>query len=287
MNRYDQAKDKKSGKALAAVILITLASVSWFYFKHQYSDAVTEPETRILALPSVTRETRTLDPLSVSTSKDGAATAAAAPDNIPELKLEASFILPDLDHSDALLREDITGISPLLADWLNTDQLIRKCIVIVNDFSQGLRLEKHLRFLELDQPFAVEQANNSLFIATESYRRYDPLAVAINALDVQATLAVYKKFRPLLLQVFREFSYPDEYSLEDIFIKAAAMILAAPVIDGQIALARRSEHYQFADQQLEASSPIHKQMLRMGPENTRIIHNKLRLLVAGLVNLKE
>lgn len=106
-------------------------------------------------------------------------------------------------------------------------------------------------------------------------------------LDVQATLAVYKKFRPLLLQVFREFSYPDEYGLEDIFIKAAAVVLAAPVVDGQIVLVRHSTHYKFADQQLESSSPIHRQMLRMGPENTRMIQNKLRLLVEGLVNLKE
>jgi hypothetical protein len=29
-----------------------------------------------------------------------------------------------------------------------------------------------------------------------------------------------------------------------------------------------------------------KQMIRMGPENTRIIQNKVRMLVEGLVNLK-
>ncbi|MDD5323641.1 MAG: DUF3014 domain-containing protein, partial [Methylococcales bacterium] len=159
--------------------------------------------------------------------------------------------------------------------------------VIANDFSQGLRLENHLHFLALDQPFEVDQYNDSLLIAAKSYQRYDRLAAAINALDVSATLAVYKKIRPLLLQVFREFSYPEEYSPEDIFTKSAAVILAAPVIDGKIALARHSVHYKFADQQLETLSPIHKQMLRMGPENTRIIQNKLRLLVEGLVNLKE
>jgi len=90
-----------------------------------------------------------------------------------------------------------------------------------------------------------------------------------------------------LVQVFREFSYPDEYSLEDIFTKAAAVILAAPARDGQVALERQSARYKFADQQLEALNPVHKQMLRMGPDNTRIIQNKLRLFVAGLANLKE
>ncbi len=269
-----------------AIILAAVASTGWFYFKHQQSDAVTEPETRILALPSDSKDTA-VAPLSIDESTEGTTTAIAVPDNIIELQQDSSFVLPDLDNSDALLREEITGISPELAGWLNSDQLIRKYLVIVNDFSQGLRLEKNLSFLGLDQPFAVEQDNERLFIAAESYRRYDRLATAINGLDVQATLAVYKKFRPLLLQVFKEFSYPDEYSLEDIFTKAAAVIIAAPVIDGQIALAKHSGHYKFSGQQLEASNPIHKQMLRMGPENTRTIQNKLRSLVEGLVNLKE
>ncbi len=293
MNRYDQVKDKKigGGVILAAIILIALTGGGWFYFEHLQSNAVTGPETRILALPSSSRETGTVDPLSVSEAIDGVTTTEAASgagtDTIVELQQDTSFILPDLDHSDALLREEMTGISPVLSGWLNTDQLVRKYVVIANDFSQGLRLEKNLRFLELDQPFAVDQDNENLFIATRSYQRYDRLAAAINALDVQATLAVYKKFRPLLVQVFREFSYPDEYSLEDIFTKAAAVILAAPARDGQIALERQSVRYKFADQQLEALNPVHKQMLRMGPDNTRIIQNKLRLFVAGLASLKE
>jgi len=293
MNRYDQVKDKKigGGVILVAIILIALTGGGWFYFEHLQSNAVTGSETRILALPSSSKETGTLDPLSVSEAIDGVITTEAVPgavtDTLVELQQDASFILPDLDHSDALLREEMTGISPMLSGWLNTDQLVRKYVVIANDFSQGLRLEKNLRFLELDQPFAVDQDNENLFIATKSYQRYDRLAAAINALDVQATLAVYKKFRPLLVQVFREFSYPDEYSLEDIFTKAAAVILAAPARDGQVALERQSARYKFADQQLEALNPVHKQMLRMGPDNTRIIQNKLRLFVAGLASLKE
>ena len=289
MNRYDQVKTKKSGGTAIRVIIVlgVLASVGWVYFKYQQNDAVTAPQTQVLTLPSTSAENGAIDPLPISESGNGAATAEAAPDNIIELKQDNSFILPDLDNSDALLREELAGISSGLAGWLNTDQLIRKYVVIANDFSQGLRVEKHLRFLKPDQPFAVDQDNGKLFIAAKSYQRYDRPAAAINALDIPATLAVYKKFRPLVLQVFREFSYPDEYSPEDIFIKAAAVILAAPVIDGQIALVTHSEYYKFADQPLEALNPIQKQMLRMGPENTRIIQNKLRSLVEALVNSKE
>jgi len=289
MNRYDdRVKGKTVGarRILAAIILIAFGVVGWFYFRHLQNDAPTEPETLTLALPSE----RVVGPLSVSEAIDGVATPEATPgasNAIIELHQDTSFILPDLDHSDALLREELAGVSPVLAEWLKADQLIRKYVVLVNDLSQGLRLEKHLRFLEPDQLFAVDQDDGKLFIAGKSYQRYDRLAAAIDALDVQATLSVYKKFRPLLLQVFREFSYPDEYSLEDIFTKAAAVFLAAPVKDGQIAVERHALQYRFADQQLEALNPIHKQMLRMGPDNTRIIQNKVRLFVEALVNLKE
>ncbi len=293
MNRYDdpvKAKKIGVGAISATIISIALTGIGWLYFKHLQSNAVVEPDTRVLALPSDFKETGTVGPLSPSDVIDGVATAESVPgatDAIVELHQDASFVLPDLDHSDALLREEMTGISPELSGWLNTDRLIRKYVVIANDFAQGLRLEKNLRFLALTQPFAVDQDNEGLFIAMKSYQRYDRLAAAVNTLDVQATLAVYKKFRPLLVQVFREFSYPDEYSPEDIFTKAAAVILAAPVRDGPIALERHSIHYKFAEQQLEALNPVHKQMLRMGPDNTRIIQNKLRLFVAGLANLKE
>ncbi len=272
---------------LVAAVLIVLTIIAWFYFKSQQSDIVTGAETHALVLPFSSRETGVTDAISVGEPLIRESTAAATADNIQELQLESSFILPDLDHSDALLREALTGISPALAGWLNTDQLIQKYVVIANDFSQDLRLEKHLRFLKLDQPFTADQENGKLLIESKSYHRYDPLAAAIDALDTQATLIVYKNFKPLLLQVFKEFSYPEQYNLEDIFTKTAAIILAAPVIDGPITVERHAGNYRFSDQQLEVSSPIHKQMLRMGPENTRLIQNKLRQLLEGLVNIKE
>lgn len=293
MGRYDRIKAKKSrGVSAAAVIfLIILAGGGGFYFAQQQPDGAVEPDVQSLAVPVVEEkgaDDSLLQTEPVDETTGAAADAEAAIDNFEELQQEeAQVVLPALDSSDGLFREAMIQLSPGLSQWLNTDQLIRKYVVIANDFSQGLILEKHLRFLKPDQPFAADQDAAGLFIAAKSYQRYDKPAAAIAAMDVQATLAVYKKFRPLLLQVFAGFSYPEEYSLEDILIKAAAEILAAPVIDGRIALARPSVNYKFADQKLEALSPVHKQMLRMGPENTRIVQNKVRMLVEELVNLKD
>jgi Protein of unknown function (DUF3014) len=282
MGRYDQKKSKKiSGvSTVIVIVLIIMAGAGWYYFAKQQPDGIAESDVQTLAVPVV--EEMGAD------NSHRQPESAAANDNLEELRQEAEqVVLPTLDSSDGLLREAMVQLSPALGRWLNTGQLIRKYVVVVNDFSQGLILEKHMRFLKPDQPFVAEQDDAGLFIATKSYQRYDKLAAAINAMDVKPTLAVYKKFRPLLLQVFTGFSYPEQYQLEDIFTKAAAEILAAPVIEGRIALVRPTVNYKFADQKLEALSPVRKQMIRMGPENTRIIQNKVRMLVEELVNLKD
>jgi hypothetical protein len=290
MGRYEQRKAKKSiGVNIAVVIvLIVLAGAGGFFYTQQQPGGVADPDLQELAVPVVKEMGAAVPLLPADEAANAAADAETGMDNPEEPQQEEEqVVLPALDNSDGLFREAMLQLSPELLQWLNAGQLIRKYVVIANDFSQGLILEKHLRFLKPDQPFAADQDDSGLFIATKSYQRYDKLAAAIAALDAQATLAVYKKFKPLLLQVFAEFSYPEEHSLEDILIKAAAEILAAPVIDGRIALVRPTVNYKFADQKLEALSPIRKQMIRMGPENTRIIQNKVRMLVEKLVNLKD
>lgn len=281
MRRYGEIKSKKTSSIMVwlVIVLLIMAGMVWFYLDLQQTGDTTESKTQTqpLALP----------PVSTDTAETGGAAAdkdAAAPEIIEEPEQEARFILPDLDNSDGRIREEMIRISPGLAEWLNTDQLIKKYVVIANDFSQGLRLEKHMRFLKLGQPFTADE---NLFMTRQSYQRYDKLAAAINAMDVDATLAVYKQFRPLFVQVFAEFGYPEEHKLEDTLAKAGAEILAAPIIEEPIALVRPSVFYKFADSELEAASPVHKQMLRMGPDNTRLIQQKVRLLVEGLVNLKD
>ena len=285
MSRYDPETNKNYSvvPVFVVIILITMLGVVWFYFEKQQNIDLTESESRILALPAVVNG----KDAPKTTEIEAASNTKTTIDNIVELPQEEWFILPDLDNSDALLRKEILGVSPQLAEWLAADRLIRKYVVITNDFSQSLWIEKHMQFLNLDQPFTVDQGNKGIFIAAKSYQRYDKLTAAIDAMDVQATLTVYKKFRPLLLQVFGEFSYPDQYRPEDIFTKAAAVMLAAPVIEEPIALLKHANLYQFADPKLETLNPVHKQMIRMGPGNTRIIKNKLRLLLEAFDALKE
>lgn len=195
-------------------------------------------------------------------------------------------VLPVLDKSDTWIRQSLISLSPGLAKWLNKEQLIRTYLTIAVDASQNTRLNKHVHFLKPDQAFAVAEDSQGLFIAEESYRRYTPLSAAINALNVADSLIVYKKIRPLLQQAFAEFNPPKTVSLEAMLIQSAEQIMAVPTTDKRVYLEKRTGYYRLADPKLEAASPLYKQMLRMGSENTQIIQNKLRSLIDALKQIE-
>lgn len=285
MSRYDPIEDKKSNSVLIGLIIIVLAGgAAWLYFNRP-SQQTEKPEIQELKLPLVSE-----DKSSAETLPDNMTTDQALPDAV-DLDMQAlpvqTSVLPVLSKSDSAFREAIVSASPKLKPWLKTDQVIRKYLIVVNDFSQGLWLEKHMRFLKHSKAFSVETNDKGLFIADESYRRYDALASAIDAIDTKKAIEAYKQFKPLLLEAFSDFGYPPERPLEDIFLKSASQILAAPIIKEPIALVRPSVFYKYANEDLESLSPVSKQMLRMGPKNTRIIQNKVRQLVQELINLKD
>jgi hypothetical protein len=301
MGRYNQTKAKHTVRqstvrarkpsginALTVLVLMVLSACGGFYlakFSEQYELA---PEA-FNWLPFVNKDISQADPTTLTSTAEKTDTASPVMGEPLEqiTPPEADVVLPMLDKSDIWLRQALLGLSPGLAQWLDKEQLIRVYLTIANDTSQGLRIGKHLRFLKPDQAFAVAEDEHGWFIAGESYRRYDTWVAALNALDVHASLALYKKVRPLLQQAFVEFGYPDDAKLETMLAKSAAEILASPVIERRIAVEKRLGFYRFADPSLEAANPLHKQMLRMGSENTRIIQNKIRQLVDGLNGMGE
>jgi Protein of unknown function (DUF3014) len=289
MSRYDRNRSKKSDHSsfIIAILISLLIGISG-------TDYVMENYKNLKALVAADSKSATSNEIAVSEKfpdepqdalEDKSELLLDAPEPVVPVNNESESQksgLPDLLSSDDALRRALKTLSPGLMQWLNTDQLIRRYVIIANDFSQGLRISKHVSFLRLVQPFAVEQGENGLQIAPKSYQRYDKLAQAINIIDAKAAVALYQNFRPLMLQVFAEFSYPKDITLESIVNKAASEILAAPAIEGQVVLVRPSLYYKFADPKLEALNPVQKQMIRMGAGNTRIIQNKCREFLVAL-----
>jgi Protein of unknown function (DUF3014) len=289
MSRYVR-NEKKSAKSTFFVIPMVLAfliavSGSFFVIK-----LLKRPES-----PNVEKAIPRSDKLPVAegglTRNEISSYPIQPPPQAPvkapvELDLSQLFglktVLPDLLGSDDWVRKTVAKLSPGLAQWLAADQLIRRYTLIINDFAQGIRVSKNLTFIRLDEPFTVVQEPNGLYIAPKSYRRYDALTRTLQAINAKAAVAVYQKVRPLMLQVFAAFSYPKDITLESVVSKALNEILVAPVIDGPVALVRPSLFYKFADPKLEALGPVQKQMLRMGPENTRVLQQKCREFLVEL-----
>lgn len=309
MGRYGQKHSRKSGRSryapteeiqpvrrakshgvgMIVMGLLIFAGIAGGFFLVKIGEQAFDPDSELVSFFKKSLKPAPPDNNAGKSVEKALETVAPSVENpiaIQTYKSEEDVVLPALDSSDEAVRDALAAAAPDMAVYLQTGQLIRKYMQIANDFSQGIRLAKHFSFLKLAEPFSVEAYVGKEVIASQSYRRYDSLAHAVDTLKEQELVAVYKKFRPLMLQVFAEFSYPDGHNLDDIFIGAAKQILSAPVINGPIAVTKQTVLYKFADPNLETLNPVHKQLLRMGPENTRLIQNKVRALMGELVNPK-
>ncbi len=297
MGRYDQ--DNETPQILIIIILVTVVLVTAGLYLMLQDEQPTPAQTRQeISLPESTppsieppvtfAQPTQQNAEQAQTPETGNGAAVQGQDQgagfAVDDEVEQAPPLPPLAQSDAPFREDLLQLSKGLQAWTHTDDLLRKYLTIVNDFSQGLRLYKHMRFFKLKEPFKVGRDRHGLYLDPAGYQRYDKLAAAINAVDISQAIALYNRYRPLLLDIFAEFGYPEGHQLEDLFKQSASEILQAPLIRERISLYRPSVRYKFSSPKLEKLSPVQKQMIRMGPANTQIIQNKVRLFIEALIN---
>ena len=285
MSRYEQKVNRNYSPVLMIVVVIILTVLAVWLYQQNKQD--TEKEVKTIDIPM---EKPALDLGRKESAIDDTELATRSDKNLANESVEERVVKPTvikLGESDGVFRKDLGYISESLVEWFQVKDVIRKYIVIINDLSQNQILYKHRAFLKMPQKFVVKEDLQGLYIGNESYARYDRLANVISSLDIQKARDLYLTFRPLFKQVYDEFGYPAEYQVEDIFMKAAASVIEAPIVDGRVSLYRYSVGYKFAEAKLEALNDVEKQMLRMGPENTQKIQAKLRQLVEAISVLNE
>lgn len=295
MGRYDFEERQHSVMLIlvAIVFLIIIAlGVAWLFSDAQKLSDPSAKQVLHLPIPQPEKLLPETDPTLSANDPDAGAVVIEEENTVQTVPADVSAPvtakpLPTLADSDVEIRTAAIKLSAGLSEWLMTDQLLRKLVVMVNDFAQNLRPYRHFKFFKLAKPFTVSKDEQGMYIDKASYQRYDRLAAAVNALDVDGAMKLFQRYRPLIQQVFDEFGYPDNHRLEDIFVKALANIMQAPIVDGKIRVYRPTVRYKFTDAALEKLNPVQKQLLRMGPENTRKIQNKCRQLLEKLVVLTE
>lgn len=292
MSRYEQKVGKKYIPIVIALIsIILIATAIWFFQSGQTDNSI---KSKAIKIP---QQQNILDDKQAQNSEK-----LKQPTPIPSsgldleqkkhkerladrLKIKAK--LPELKNSDDSFQTGVGVVSGNLLEWFQKKGLIKKFIIIVNDLSQGQMLYKNRTFLTPPGKIRVNNSAKGLYLSTQSYSRYDPFANAVAAIDLQKGLDLYLIFRPLFEKVYKSFSYPAAYQVEDVFLKAAAKVIEAPTLTDRIYLVKHTISYKYADKKLESLNDVEKLMLRMGPENTKKIQAKLRQLAEAIAVLDE
>ncbi len=289
MSRYKRKDENKHLPILMIMLVLILFTLGvWVYM---LNDEESETVSQLIEIPKQKKttdfETEKLIAINPArnTDKNNISGENSTDGLLNDLPKQPELV--ELDTSDEGFTAAVTEVSKDLGDWFNVKDVIRKYIILIHDVSQNRILLKHKRFLKMPQKNMVKEDSQGLYLTKEGYRRYDGFANALVSIDIKKGLSLYLTFKPLFDKVYQTFSYPESYKLEDIFLKAAANVIKAPVEEGRVGLVKHTLFYKFSDRKLEALSDVEKQMLRMGPENTKKIQTKLRQLVEAFSLLNE
>ena len=187
------------------------------------------------------------------------------------------FVLPAMSESDQLIRDGVTSLTDHggITDWLIIDELIRKFVVLVDNVARGNVPRQHIGFLAPRGKFAVTGAmDETHYIDEKSYSRYDLVTEIFISIDTRRAVEFYTLVKPLFQQAFEELGYPDR-RFDDVMFIGIGRLLETPDVPQPIELVQPSVVYKFANPRVERLSAAQKQLIRMGPKNTRVIKEKL------------
>jgi hypothetical protein len=191
--------------------------------------------------------------------------------------------LPPLDLTDPLARELLGALSsrPELVAWLATDNLVRHGVAAIDNVARGQTPTSHFRAVAPREKFSVAPRANQFAATPRSYARYDGIAQTIASLDAEGVSSAYGTLRPRLIEAYQELGYPDG-EIDRALQRAIVHLLEAPLPPADARIEPAEVMYKYVDPRFEGLSPAQKQLLRMGPDNARLVQRKLREIALAL-----
>jgi len=220
-----------------------------------------------------------------STPADESAAEAKPPAAAPAKAAgtAAPVDLPALDQSDAFVRDLVGRLSshPQVAAWLTTEGLIRNFVVVVTNMAEGRTPARHLRPLRPLTPFAVTGSGSTLQIDSTSYDRYTRLTEAVQSIDPAGAARLYALIKPRIEEASADLGNTEPF--DRILERAITPIVDAPMPEGPARVKEAGgTGYRYVDDSIENLTNAQKLLLRMGPENARIVQSKLRAVSQAL-----
>ena len=192
--------------------------------------------------------------------------------------------LPSLDDSDGYLRLELVNIFGRKLDELLTDELlIEKFVATIDNLPRSHIAERIRPLGRLSGDFIADKqdASDAFQMGAENFARYEYLVNMLELADVDSLIDAYRRYYPLFQEAYVGLGYPNGY-FNDRVVEVIDHLIAAPVQNEPVELARPHVLYEYSDEELEALSSGQKLMLRIGNENAERLKQTLREIRSGI-----
>ncbi|MCJ7680227.1 MAG: DUF3014 domain-containing protein, partial [Candidatus Aminicenantes bacterium] len=170
---------------------------------------------------------------------------------------------------------------PVFAQWILGKDLIRRFTAAVDNIAQGSSPRPHIDFFKVKKEFAVEWKSGVAYIDPSNFNRYDVAADVFSSLAVEDAAILLRQMMPVFQEAYAELGYPNK-DFEQTLLKAVDELLRVPIPPDEVEVERDVVTYTYKDPNLEKLSEAQKHLLRMGPDNIRIIQAKLKKIAEAL-----
>ena len=257
----------------AAILVVVLAAGGgyFYYYRTHQSAAAPPPAEQVHLPPPAPPETGIQHPVPQAASS----AEAAAP-------------LPALNDSDQSFRDALVmvpGAAPI-EKILVPQSLIRHIVATVDNLPRK-KVALELRPIKSTSGQMVTAGDaDQVTLSPQNEARYAPFVELVKSTDTKQLVALYFRFYPLFQQAFEDLGFPGQY-FNDRVIQVIDNLLATPDVKGPIELTQPNVLFLYADPKLEALSAGQKTLLRMGPDDERVLKEKLRQLREALATHKN
>lgn len=200
-------------------------------------------------------------------------------DDEPSSDAAAELILPELNASDAFIKNELALFS-LPVNWLDREDLLRRLAVVVDNAARGEYPRGQLGFLAPAEKFKVIENSQGVFLDSLNYRRFDSYLDILEGVDPGLLATLLEQMAPLVDEALAELGNQDDSQPQ--ILSAIEQILDVPHVTGDIELIQPKVFYEYANPSLEALSPLQKQVLRLGPTNIARLKEYLEALRSEL-----
>lgn len=268
-------------KTLAIIAVLSLAGLLFLVYLAMTFESPQGTRTVEIEQP-VPRPAEPIRPVPIPEPEPGSEDVQILPPAIVDMPEETAPEpapeLPPLNNSDSFVLSRLAGmeLGATLLRLITPDELIRKFVMFVDNVAIGELplLDYPVRPVGQDMP--VREVDDNLYVMeTAAHRRFDTLIDTLIALDANHAMRIYRGLRPLFHEAYAELGYPDP-DFDAVLVQAIDTVLNARQVEGPYQLIKPRVMYQFAESEIESLTPVEKQLLRIGPENTDRLQQKLR-----------